>query len=97
MFWTTAADAPIPAAAAYQNELVQRSIPGTSADGNVTALHCSPDATVHVVVGTGGAAFTRNAQDPSPAWSEMVFYKYGYARVSVFNGKGGSGGLLPMR
>lgn len=53
--------------------------------GAVTHLHRDPQATVHMVVGTGGAAFTVNYVTPYPAWSEMVMYEYGYAIVSSVN------------
>lgn len=48
-------------------------------------LHEDPQATVHMVVGTGGAQFTVNYVEPYPDWNEMVFYRYGYARVTAVN------------
>jgi hypothetical protein len=50
-----------------------------------TAMHDDPQATVHMVVGTGGAQFTENYVSPYPDWNEKVFYKYGYARVVTHN------------
>lgn len=46
-----------------------------------TAYHDDPQATVHMVIGTAGAKFTVNYVEPYPEWCEMVFYRYGYARV----------------
>jgi hypothetical protein len=53
--------------------------------GEPTAVHYYPNATVHMVVGTGGASFTNNSRTPSPSWSERVFYRYGYSRLIVYN------------
>lgn len=47
------------------------------------AVHKNPQATVHMVVGTGGAGFTTNQLSVAPEWSELVFYEWGYARVTV--------------
>lgn len=49
------------------------------------AYHNDPQATVHMVIGTAGAKFTVNYVEPYPEWNEMVFYRYGYARVSTVN------------
>jgi len=53
--------------------------------GNQVAWHENPQATVHMVVGTGGASFTKNFVTPYPVWNEMVMYEYGYARVEAVN------------
>jgi hypothetical protein len=50
-----------------------------------TAYHNDPQATVHMVIGTAGAKFTVNYVEPYPDWCEMVFYRYGYARVVTVN------------
>ena len=50
-----------------------------------TALYSDPQATVHFVIGTAGAGFTKNAVTPYPSWRELVFYEYGYAKVTAFN------------
>lgn len=50
-----------------------------------TAYHDDPQATVHMVIGTAGAKFTVNYVEPYPDWCEMVFYRYGYARVVTVN------------
>lgn len=52
---------------------------------NDIALHENPQATVHMVIGTAGADFTNNAVFPPPPWNELVFYEWGYARVTVSN------------
>lgn len=36
-----------------------------------------------MVIGTAGAMFSKNAIDPPPAWNELYFYEYGYARVTA--------------
>lgn len=38
-----------------------------------------------MVIGTAGAYFTKNAIDPPPAWNELFFYRYGYAKVTAVN------------
>ena len=55
--------------------------------GEITHWHRDPQATVHMVVGTGGARFTENAilGAQAPAWNEMYMYEYGYARVTAVN------------
>jgi hypothetical protein len=47
------------------------------------AVHDNPQATVHMVVGTGGADFTFNNVFPPPDWNELVLHEWGYARVTV--------------
>jgi hypothetical protein len=47
--------------------------------------HNDPQATVHFVVGTGGADFTKNSLNPPPDWNELTFYRWGYAKVTAFN------------
>jgi Iron/zinc purple acid phosphatase-like protein C len=42
-------------------------------------------ATVQMVVGTGGAGFTKTAESPGPDWNELFFYQWGYARVTALN------------
>ena len=81
--------------AVYQKKLIQRS--ELSSDG--VHIYRDPQATVHVIVGTGGADFSIHdpgvTQDlPYPhgipgnqwyAWTEQFFYRYGYSRIKVFN------------
>lgn len=71
--------------AVYNSTVVQASIPGLDLNGNEAAIHEDPQATVHVVIGTGGAAFTKSDQTPGPAWCEKVFYQYGYSKVTAVN------------
>ena len=52
---------------------------------NEVWVHNNPQATVHMVIGTGGAMFTKNYVVPFPDWNEMVMYEYGYARVEAVN------------
>ena len=70
--------------AVYNKEVIQASTP-VSVDDTVINTYSNPQATVHLVVGTGGAAFSVNYVTPYPAWNEMVMYKYGYARVEAVN------------
>jgi hypothetical protein len=64
---------------------VQKSVEVADLDGSIIHYHDNPQATVHWVVGTGGAAFTKNSVTPGPDWNEMVFYEWGYARVTAVN------------
>jgi hypothetical protein len=63
------------------------------------AVYHDPHATVHWVIGTGGADFTCDDDQETPdrpfphgdpaqpwhAWSEVFFYKYGHALASALN------------
>jgi hypothetical protein len=69
--------------AVYKSKVMQRSQKTTDGDGNTVYVHTNPNATVHMVIGTAGAMFTKNAVDPPPAWNELYFYEYGYARVTA--------------
>ncbi|KAJ1434319.1 Metallo-dependent phosphatase-like protein, partial [Ochromonadaceae sp. CCMP2298] len=71
--------------AVFKKEVVQASRVGLDDAGNTVHYQDDPQATVHMVVGTGGATFTKNALDPAPEWNEMVFYEYGYAKLTAFN------------
>jgi hypothetical protein len=66
--------------AVYNSKVIQES--ATVGD---TALYSDPQATVHFVIGTAGAGFTKNAVTPYPSWCELVFYEYGYAKVTAVN------------
>ena len=63
--------------------VVQAATPVKNGDGNTVYTHVKPGAPVHMVIGTGGAKFTENSMTPGPDWNELVFYKYGYARVEA--------------
>ena len=78
---------------AYRNASVQHStsIPHSSGVGT-SALFLAPPATLHMVIGTGGAGFTRNcaacsasAPLPPPSFSERVFYAWGALRITARN------------
>jgi hypothetical protein len=71
--------------AVLRKEVIQASTEVVDANGNVVHLHEDPQATVHMVVGTGGATFTKNALEPPPVWNEMYMYEYGYARMNAVN------------
>jgi hypothetical protein len=73
--------------AVYKNAIVQASTLHKLSDGNMSHLFFRPQATVHAVWGTAGAGFTMNANPTSskPAWSEEVYYEWGYARVIAIN------------
>jgi len=71
--------------AVYQKKVIQASSETVDEDGNVVHLYSDPQATVHAVVGTGGASFTKNYVSPYPEWNELVFYEWGYTRVEAIN------------
>lgn len=71
--------------AVYNSKVEQAASMTLDADGNEIAWHTNPQATVHMVIGTGGAKFTVNYIDPYPEWCEKVFYQYGYAKVTAVN------------
>ena len=71
--------------AVYNSVPLQRSTKTIEKNGDVVYYYNDPPATVHLVIGTGGAFFTKNAVDPPPSWNENYFYEYGYARVKAFN------------
>ena len=70
--------------AVYNKKVIQRSVPVQTEDGIVNTF-TNPGATVHMVIGTAGAGFSKNANNPSPEWNEMFFYKWGYARLTALN------------
>jgi hypothetical protein len=71
--------------AVYQKSVVQAAEAVEDANGNTWHVHTNPQATIHYVIGTGGAAFTQNAVEPKPEWNEEFFYKWGYAKVQAVN------------
>jgi hypothetical protein len=72
-------------AAVLNKKTIQKSTSFKDVDGNDSAMQHDPQATVHFVVGTGGASFTKNAVSPYPEWCEKVFYQYGYVKMSAVN------------
>lgn len=70
--------------AVYNKKVIQRSVPVQTKDGIVNTF-TNPGATVHMVIGTAGASFSKNANNPPPEWNEMFFYKWGYARLTALN------------
>ena len=60
-------------ASVYQKEVKQYSRQVVNADGSISNVFEDPPATVHFVIGTGGAMFTMNAVEPRPAWNEAFF------------------------
>jgi hypothetical protein len=71
--------------AVYQSVPVQKARVVTHRNGLRTYWYDNPQATVHMVVGTGGAQFSFNYVAPFPAWAESVFYRHGYARAHALN------------
>ena len=71
--------------AVFNRTVVQASVLINDSEGNPIAFHDDPQATVHMVVGTGGAAFTRSEVTPTPSWCESFFYRYGYTKVTAVN------------
>lgn len=56
---------------------------GGCASASTDGLFSDPAAPVYVVVGTGGAAFTKNAF--GAPFAERVFYSWGYAKLILHN------------
>jgi len=71
--------------AVYKSEVVQESTIIEDDNGSEIAHHIDPQATIHYVIGTGGASFTQNYVYPYPEWNEEVFYQWGYSRVTAVN------------
>ncbi len=72
-------------AAVLNSTVVQLSETRLDSSGNTVAWHENPQATVHLIVGTAGASFTKTAVNPPPAWNELYFYEWGYAVVKAEN------------
>ena len=90
-------------AAVYDNTVIMKSEPRTIFDDNgipsILSVYDNPQATVHMVLGTGGADFNLEDSgetedlpfpdgDPSETWypwTEIFFYKYGLTRVTALN------------
>jgi len=71
--------------AVFQKQTVQRAEERKDSSGNSVYWHENPQATVHLIVGTGGAGFTINAVEPRPDWNENYFYQWGYSTVVAHN------------
>lgn len=71
--------------AVYNRTVVQHPEKQILDDGSILWVHNNPQATVHMVVGTGGASFTFNSIPDKPSWNELYFYKWGYAQVTAIN------------
>lgn len=77
---------------AYRNTSVQRSVQSQRPDGSSTRLFDKPTASLHMVIGTGGAGFTENcATAPGkngqpPSWDERCFYQWGFATITAVSG-----------
>lgn len=71
--------------AVYKKQVVQASQPVIAEDGHTIHWHEDPQATVQMVIGSGGAMFTINAVEPKPAWNEMYMYQYGYTLLTAVN------------
>jgi hypothetical protein len=69
--------------AVYKKQVVQRSKTRKDKDGNMVHWYENPQATVHIVVGSAGAGFTKTDSIPPPEWNEITFYRWGYARVTA--------------
>ena len=72
-------------AAVYNSTVIQHSTQIYDSNGQLIAYQEDPQATVHLVIGTGGAAFTKSDQTPGPEWCEKVFYQYGYSKITAVN------------
>ena len=71
--------------AVFNKKIIQSSVEVLDSTGETVHTFFNPEATVHMVIGTAGAGFTKNAMEKKPKWNEMFFYKWGYARVTAVN------------
>ena len=71
--------------AVFNKKVIQSSVEVLDSTGEIVHTFFNPSATVHMVIGTAGAGFTKNAMENKPKWNEMFFYKWGYARVTAIN------------
>lgn len=71
--------------AVYQKKVVQLSSSVDDGAGGLLHMYSNPQATVHYVMGTGGATLDYNALTPYPEWNEEVFQRWGYARAQALN------------
>jgi len=53
--------------------------------GDQVAWHVDPQATVHMVIGTGGAKISYTTVFPYPSWTENVMYLWGYTILKAHN------------
>lgn len=57
-----------------------------SKDSGSTYIYDNPEYPIHNVIGTAGADFTFNSENPEPEIVDRgTFYRYGYARVEAAN------------
>jgi hypothetical protein len=71
--------------AVYNKIVVQASEARVDPTTGLTVYwHENPQATVHMIVGTGGAAFSKNAVTPKPSWNEMVIFFLFYCKIIIF-------------
>ena len=72
---------------AYLNQSVQNSIPFIRSDGTAARIFERPRATMHLVIGTGGAGFTQNCASAvglqAPSFSERCFFQWGFLTVTA--------------
>lgn len=72
--------------AVYNRTVVQKSVEVNDESGNfLYRLQENPQATVHFIIGTGGASFTKNYVTPYPEFNEDVFYEWGYTHLTAYN------------
>jgi acid phosphatase type 7 len=69
--------------AVFNNTVLQASTLMYDDNGRLISSQVDPPCTIHMVVGTAGAFFTKNAMEPAPEWNELYFYEYGYAKVEA--------------
>ncbi len=54
-------------------------------NGNEVAMHANPQATVHYMLGTGGADLMTGVNKEQPAWNEKNWFKWGYSIIEAVN------------
>jgi len=71
--------------AILEQQVVQAASMETDADGNTVAMHRNPQATVHYLLGTGGADLMTSVNPVQPPWNEKNWFKWGYAVIEAVN------------
>ena len=69
--------------AILEQRVVQAASMEVDKDGNTVAMHRNPQATVHYLLGTGGADLMTSVNPVTPAWNEKNIFKWGYSVIEA--------------
>ena len=72
-------------AAILEQKVVQNAKMIKDDQGNDLAMHDDPQATVHYIIGTGGANLMTTINPITPVWNERNFFRWGYAIIEAVN------------